>query len=333
MLQLARTGRIADRRHTAESALPGWFRDIRRRNSGRMVGKPQVTRMSLAARWLNPLATDHWPLATASDSPYPPSRNDRRFKPCCTGGTPQSNACHFQPSIPPGSFQGPPRPGQGPSQPLPAGVPAKGRARAVSSRRLCASRLLRTAGILPAFVSGPQTEPARCRRYEMHIRSPTSHQSRVTSHSPFLRPPVTNHQHPPCLRRPASVDSFTAVNRKKICALVLGLSLLGGAAAPYAFARSLFPCEGPSDCAAMRELCDMAGIASHDSCCQPARAGQDFALPAVSKAAAALAPAHSVPAALAVAVVPTLSAGSLIRRAAVAVSPPGSPPALPVLRI
>ena len=50
--------------------------------------------------------------------PYPLSQNDRRFKACCPVGTTQSNACHFHPLISPTRLPGPPRPSQGPSEPL-----------------------------------------------------------------------------------------------------------------------------------------------------------------------------------------------------------------------
>src|SRR5208282_4948325 len=45
----------------------------------------------------SPLATRPSPLPTALSSLYPLPRNDRRLKPCCPGGTPQSNACRFCP--------------------------------------------------------------------------------------------------------------------------------------------------------------------------------------------------------------------------------------------
>ena len=115
--------------------------------------------------------------------------------------------------------------------------------------------------------------------------------------------------------------------------MLLGLALLASASAPFASAEGLFPCEKPSDCAAMGDLCDMAGMSSPDSCCQPSLAGDDSALPAVVKVTLrtpAGQVAHSLPIP---AVLSAAPAGVLSLTPATSLSPPGSPPAVTVLRI
>jgi hypothetical protein len=122
------------------------------------------------------------------------------------------------------------------------------------------------------------------------------------------------------------------MERRKIAAL-LGLVFLSASLAPFVTAAGLFNCQGPSDCAAMAGLCDMADMTSHDSCCQPALASSDSTLPATTKAIGSAPAAHAGPGYFAVLDTHAGPTRISVQRSAVDWSPPGGPPAAPVLRI
>lgn len=132
--------------------------------------------------------------------------------------------------------------------------------------------------------------------------------------------------------RPGGSSLVKGMSRRASSVVVLVLALLGGAAAPFASIARLFPCMSPADCPAMADLCDMAAMTSHDSCCDPTLAGHDSALPATVSESAPQPAAHAAPGYIPVADWAPAAAGEFLAQALV-VSPPGSPPAITVLRI
>jgi hypothetical protein len=92
---------------------------------------------------------------------------------------------------------------------------------------------------------------------------------------------------------------------------LLALAVLAGSAAPTFFVQSLIPCMDPSDCAAMRDLCDMTGMTSHDSCCNAGTADDLASLPATFKSPASHTQGIFVNGLVATLAQPAVSEGSL----------------------
>jgi len=114
--------------------------------------------------------------------------------------------------------------------------------------------------------------------------------------------------------------------------LVLALAVLAGYWAPALTVRGVFPCMNPADCAAMHDLCDMKGLASHDSCCHFGTPGDVSLLPATLGSSAGL----EYPLAIIGSVIPVVLPAGATGFTLVplpGISPRSSPPSIAVLRI
>jgi len=119
---------------------------------------------------------------------------------------------------------------------------------------------------------------------------------------------------------------------RKAAFLSLALAVLVSSAAPSFVVQSLIPCMTPSDCPAMRELCDMTGMTSHESCCKPGSASDLTSLPAAAKSP--FSPAHLLAAAGWVSVLPhPVLLGDASPAALTGALPRSSPFTVAILRI
>jgi hypothetical protein len=123
------------------------------------------------------------------------------------------------------------------------------------------------------------------------------------------------------------------MRRRTSTVLLLALALFGGATSPYVSVALFFPCIAASDCAAMADLCDMAGMSSHDACCHPSLAGDGSALPATIKSPVLARSVQALQGTLATAQEPPAPACLFTYGSVAAASPPGGPPLITPLRI